>query len=249
MITSFTPTLLPLPSIRLGRLLTNRSSPHERYHDPPDAPEPVVCPQKNYRAFASSSSTLTLRTRLAKMLGARYHRTQTESVDLSATQAYTYYMNNSDSWFLNACGDSEVRAFLQEAVEYGDSVYLVVGYHTVVDAAVAVNGGGGGKVQGSVTDGETIEVEAGYEGDTVQRSRWDAEGEQVYAVQYRKVKFRMFSSKKGVLGENRWRMYIKRGRKDVEDSIEASLEEKEGEGEGKMEVEVEGEVWLGEDGE
>lgn len=184
------------------------------------------------------------------MLGARYHRTQTESIDLSATQAYTYYMDNSDSWFSKACGDSEVRAFLQEAVEYGDSVYLVVGYHTVVDAAVAVNGGGGGGIRGSATDGETIlGVEAGYEGDAVQRSGWDAEGEQVYAVQYRKVKFRMFSSKKGVLGENRWRMYIKRGRKDVEDSVEARLEEKEGQGEGEREGEVEGEVWLGEDGE
>ncbi|RPB06858.1 hypothetical protein P167DRAFT_609826 [Morchella conica CCBAS932] len=227
--TNFTPTLLPLTSIRLGRLLLNRTTPHESYHDPPNTPDPLVTPQKNYYNIISSTSTTTLRTCLTKLLSARYNSTQTANIDLSATEAYTYSMDNSTRWFRDACGDEAVREWLQEAVEDGDSVYLVVGFHTVVDAVVAVNDKDSGGLGGSATEGELLGVEVGRKGGTVQRRGWLAEGEQVYAVQYRKIGFKWFSSKveKGVLGKNRWRVCFGRGKEYEEDSVEVVLEEEQ----------------------
>lgn len=160
-------------------------------------------------------------------------------------------MDNSTKWFKDACGDEEVREWLQEAVEDGDSVYLVVGFHTVVDAVVVVNDRDSGGLGGSATEGELLGVEVGHDGGTVQRRGWRAEGEQVYAVQYRKIVFKWFSSQadKGVLGKNRWRVCNGRGKEYEEDSVEVVLEEEQSEGEGEGEGEREREVWVGEDGE
>ncbi|KAH0607837.1 uncharacterized protein H6S33_002871 [Morchella sextelata] len=243
--TNLTPTLLPLTSIRLGRLLLDRTAPHASYHDPPNPPDPLIISQKNYYSNISSTSTTTLRTCLTKLLSARYNSTQTANIDLSATEAYTYYMDKSTRWFRDACDDDEVKEWLQEAMEDGNSVYLVVGYHTVVDAVVAVSNKDSGGLGGSATEGELLGVDVGREGGTVQRMGWHAEGEQVYAVQYRKIGFKWFSSKaeKRVLGKNRWKLCNGRGKEYEEDSVEVVLEEEQSEGEG------EGEVWVGEDGE
>lgn len=245
----FQPSLLPLSAVSLGRLIRNTKSPHQDYVDPtlPTLPETDRNPQDNYRELLTSTRTIKLRGRLMQLLGASRGSHKHSELDLNATSAYTYSLHNSTPFFKAACGTQAVRAWLQDTIENGYDAYLVVGYHTVVDAQV---GGGQGQVTVD-TQGASIgiaemtglpEVKGLDVGVTVDcgvarvsTRSFVAPGEQVYAVQYRKVAFKWYSwSKKvesGMLTDEMWRVYAGRGEAEdtaEDDTMEALLVGDEG---------------------
>ena len=139
-------------------------------------------------------------------------RTGTKS-RLSAERVQTYALDNSGSWFESATKLQETRQWLESAIDQGDDVFLVVGYHTVVDARIAVSSSKaqarGGALElpvglslaaaGVVAPlGDSINPEIGLrreEGSGISE-QFIAPGEQVCALQYRRVRYRFLSSKK-----------------------------------------------------
>ncbi|RPB12001.1 hypothetical protein P167DRAFT_536148 [Morchella conica CCBAS932] len=274
----FQASLLPLSAVQLGRLIVNIKAPHEEYVDPPTPSPPEITknPQHNFTELRTSSNAFKLRGRLTQLLSASYEHESKHQIDLSAKIAYTYALCNSRTWFEAACAHHSIRQWLQGAIEDGDSVYLVTGYHTVVDArfgtgvsstsmdrqqvSMPIDATGLPSVQG-------MDMTAGL--DTTHKlcrgfaRTFEAPGEQVYALQYRKVVFRWFSSKKiekATLKENQWRVYAGRGSADRNDSnssdiVEASLGGLEGDDlsdDGSDEEEEDdelGERWVSKDGE
>ncbi|KAI5838509.1 hypothetical protein DFP73DRAFT_564288 [Morchella snyderi] len=283
-ISSFQTSLLPLNAIKLGRFILSIKDPHEDYADPstPTPPETIKNLQRNFTELRTSSNAFKLRGRLTQLLSASYEHQSKHQIDLSATVAYTYALCNSSAWFKAACAQHSIRRWLQTAIEDGETVYMVTGYHTVVDArfgtgasststdrqqvSMPVDASGLPSVQG-------MDMTAGV--DTSHRlcsgfaRTFDAPGEQVYAVQYRKVVFRWFSSRnidKGMLRENKWRVYSGRGPRDSNDSggdsegeedvVEASLGGLEGDdqsddggSDGEEEEDELGETWVSKDDE
>lgn len=258
--------LLPLKSVRLGRFVLNIESPQQDFRDPPIAPpETTITPQHNFKEIQTSARASNLRVRLTQLLSASYGDQYSGHLDLSAAHARTYLLCNSRSWFSDACGVVEIREWLESAIEDGYDVYLVAGFHTVTDGHFAAGvvssetSGGGVAVQiGALAGGITAApavvdlttgIDSTWQAGTKHRRTFDAPGEQIYAVQYRKVQFKWYSSRKidnGFLEQNnRWKLYwALRGDDDGEDDVvEANLADDSG-----LEESESDEIYISEDG-
>lgn len=77
----------------------------------------------------------------------------------------TYLLLNSGNYFRKLCGEPSTRDWLENTIKYGMKVYMVVGIHTIRPSSMHV-GSGHGLAANRVN------------------------GEQVFAVQYRKVSFK-----------------------------------------------------------
>ncbi|GIC86119.1 uncharacterized protein Aud_002482 [Aspergillus udagawae] len=106
----------------------------------------------------------------------------------------------------------DVRKWIERTIDEGEDIYVVVGYHTVLDARIAEQSREQKVVDGSlampissallasgvvVPFGELADPRlAGSSGraEDLQR-QFVAQGEQIIAVQYRKIRFRFLSSK------------------------------------------------------
>lgn len=145
-----------------------------------------------------------------------------------------YDLANSAAWFEDACAQAEVRRFLDHAIDNGRKVYLVVGFRTVSDGKLvkdfAASSGktAAGKTPIYAATGTHIASPGATTGPGVSAVRgqgngqelaYEAPGEQVFAVLYRKVKFK-FLTRKAVdtmvlEANNRWEsVWNWRGRND-----------------------------------
>jgi hypothetical protein len=149
---------------------------------------------------------------------------------------------NSGAWFGEACSQPETRTWIENAVDSRKTVYLVVGFRILEDARIARN------VTWEVVQGARAEVSAGAAfGSTAvalntaspgvggtqdasyeQRRVFNAPGEHIFAVQYRKVKFRWLSSQTDSnpsLDKTRWKAsWDWRGSDDEDEEEEDILE-------------------------
>lgn len=216
------PMLLPPASIKLGRLVLSPYSPHQDYLDPPvpTAPEIETRSQSKLISHLTSSSTTKLRTRLTALVAASRSTSASASFTLEAAQGTTYTLLNSGGWFRAACRFPEVREWFENAMMCAGTVYLVVGYHTLTDtkfvaqdegakintAGAVISSGILGPGLGGVEAEGGIQKQKSWGG----RQEWHESEERVWAVQYRKVEFKWFSSKrieKSTLEkENRWKL-------------------------------------------
>jgi hypothetical protein len=219
-------------------------------------------------------------SRLHSFLTAAFNatfETQKESaVRTESSTCITRQVQNSDDYFHKLCQLAPARHWLERSLHQNKTVFLVVGIKTLTDATVrqiesrlrktsvdfkvpvaaavaaagiplpglgdlADPGGGRSKTQ-------NVDAEGGF----------FAPGEQVYAVQYRKVEFGIFSRRhvdnSWLESGNRWKVYVGSRGSETEgenDCIEASLSDIQQsqlagvEGDGKCEsLEVDGEELL-----
>lgn len=249
----FLQSLLPSSSVRLGRLILNTKFPHQDFLDPFDGddgrPRPAECirrVQTNFTSTQTLSKSSKLRTYFNDVLSISYETHNSGVASVTAPQVTTHDLTNSGTWFHDACARPETRSWLEEAIDSGSTVYLVVGLRTLQDARLTkdVSSGSvrGVKTQvptalvaglsdaaGIATPGVASEKDNDHSENTV----FDAPGEQIFAVQYRKVKFQWLASRKIeniVLDNTRWKAYwdIRGGEEDSdddEDVLEVELTE------------------------
>jgi hypothetical protein len=241
---------LPQSAIKLGRFVTNIDEPHRDYHDPsPGQGFNIIEKNETYydgtetlgghRSFVSQltalvSSSISSRTKC--------------SIRITTNQVKTYYLDNNGQWFRDVVRSEDVRKWIERTIDEGEDIYLVVGYHTALDARIAEQSreqkGLDGKLViplSSVLATPGVVVPFGDLADPGlaaasgraedRQQQFVAQGEQIIAVQYRKVRFRFFSSKsvdKATLGrEARWERYDRprSHQSDREDMVELSLED------------------------
>ncbi|KAL0630773.1 hypothetical protein Q9L58_010379 [Maublancomyces gigas] len=205
--------LLPLQSVQLGRLVLNATRPGQDYIDPTDGPlvgkKFSQNSQTNYKETRRFSKSSKVKSYLSEIISFSYTRQNDCVATLSAPQATTYDLENSVAWFEDACGQIEVRKFLDRAIDDNRRVYLVVGFRTVSDGSLvkdfAVTKTKGASCQtpthvasmrmpssvGSMGLVTTSDREHG----NGQELTYEAPGEQVFAVLYRKVKFKFLTRK------------------------------------------------------
>lgn len=238
---------LSLDSIKLGRLVLNTRDPQQDYQDPPPDAEPpkvTVNQVQDLEEIRSSDRASKFRARIASLLSQSLENRDEKLVDFSAAKSFTYLLNNTNAWFTRACGTAESRDWLEKAIEGGSNVYLVVGYHTLVNARFTqhANSSTTGSVSGGVqvTVGSpgaaVVDLTSAVDGTREVENRYKRSfatiGEQIYAVQYRKIRFKWFSSRsvKNSFLEpnNRWKVcFDVRGGEDEEeeDVVEAGVTE------------------------
>lgn len=227
-------SLLPLNSVQLGRLVLNAKNPQQDFLDPLSGQlqsESIIRPQENFEDILTLSRSSRLRSRITALLAISYENRDVKSASLTATKATTYQLLNSGAWFENACAIPETRQWLKRAIDRSSPIYLVVGYHTLTNARaterVTSRGttDGGARISGSSVFGATTPATLSYLlTSKVDRNRrinyshsrsFDAPGEQIYAIQYRKVEFKWYSSRRidntSLEQDNRWKVYWARG--------------------------------------
>lgn len=249
--THLLPTLLPLDSVKLGRLVYNPHSPHEEYIDPLDGrPHGNECQkvtQVNFKDTQKFSSTSALRTQLSEILSFSFERIDATTATLSAPLATKHDLMNCETWFTTACDEKTTQDFLQKALFNRQKVYMVVGFRTVENADVAKDASRetdrGTRLQTPAYLGiaaasvarAIVPPNAGCtsEAGNYQKLSYNAPGEQVFAVLYRKVKFKWLSKRVigniALKGKHRWvsiwdwRGVADNGDEGGDDVIEANL--------------------------
>jgi len=242
-------TFLPLESIQLGRLVRNVDEPQSEYLDPDLAIrlEPIVKPYHRYQEAQQDKTQGNFGILLTSLASASRTRRNKRYTHVATDRVTTYQLDNSGSWFKAAIQTEKTRQWIQESIDQGDDVFLVVGYYTMVDAEivegadVAVDASAGLNLpvsaalaatgmlpMGGVADPKIEGRNGGQQGTN---RRFVAPGEQICAVQYRKLSFKWYSSRdvdRAFLErEHRWKMYSNiRGQEvGTNDIVEVDLQD------------------------
>ena len=205
---------LPPSAVSLGRFVISLDDPHQDFYNPmsnasPDFTEKV---QIQYDSIYHSVKHQNVASQFTTFLSSSFSKRLKASIRITADQAKTYYLNNVGQWFRDAVKSQETREWIERTIDEGEDIYVVVAYHTLVDARILEQLGGQSSAGGNLATPVSTALTAsgvvvpfnvadpglsGFRGRIEDEQRqFIAPGEQIYAVQYRKVRWRWFASKK-----------------------------------------------------
>lgn len=242
--------LLPEAAVSLGRFVTNVDEPHREFHDPATDTTPYTTKkvQSQYHGTSSCHDERNFTSELIRFLSSSFSKRADASVGVTSDQVTTHYLNNAREWFKQAVQHEETRKWIERTIDEGEEIFMVTGYHTLRNARISERSGGhrysGGKavlpvsaaliasgivapISGIADPG--VKASSGHAQD--EHGEFIAEGVQICAVQYRKVRHRWFSrkdvEKMKLARDTRWERYDRPRflRSDGSDMIEVELEE------------------------
>lgn len=240
---------IPRDFIELGRLVLDPKYPNQDFCQPSLQSDVATQHFENFQETLERSRNTRLEIKLLSLLSLTPSAPRKSSTTITSRLCVIHQLREPNAYFSGACREESVRSWLEEEGSRSlyDNVYLVCGFKTLTDAEVAL----------SRSDGTGVEVSAGVSGSLLtaasgvplpiltdsgldvsvgfssanERSGtagYTATGEHVYAVQYRKIKFSMFSSRKVEMAYlergNRWKSYVgARAGAGVDDSIHVEV--------------------------
>jgi hypothetical protein len=247
------PTFLPLETVRLGRFVVNLNDPHQDYFDPEcgddiPPPEVIVKTHEQYQEVHQDAKDNSFASALTRLVSISFSNQNNLATQVTTDLVKTYQLSNSGMWFRKALKSQATRKWIERAVREGEDIYLVVGFHTLVDATVVqtrdVGRGYSGQVQAPLTEllapgvgamvpnwGDILDPGAGASHQQSRRTQtqFTAPGEQISAIQYRKLRFKWFASrdldKAALERDNRWRLYWTTRGAEISDVLEVDLQD------------------------
>lgn len=242
--------LLPRSAISLGRFVTNVDEPNQDYHDPATdlAAYTTEKLQSEYDEARTSQNRRSFASELTGILSASFSKRGGSSVHITSSSVKTYYLNNVGEWFKHAVQSEKTRKWVERTIDEGEDMYIVTSFRTLLDARIKERAqgerGASGKFVSPVsatlaalgrvlpisdlTDPNIKASNNSMEGET---REFVAKGEQVCAVQYRKIRHSWFSSKdteKMKLARNpKWERYDRPRlfHGEIPDMVEVELED------------------------
>lgn len=250
---AFSQYLLARDAVKLGRFVLNKEEPHQDYFDPSleHPPEIIQSSQLNLFEFRHDDTEAQVSMLLNPVVEVSRGKHNQDHGAIGTAKSTIHQLGNSRFWFRSALQGQETRKWFEEAILEGEDIYLIVGYQIVRDARLnkeqSSSNGYAAKFQAPVAAALTavgvvlpfgISADPGV-GQSAAESHLAggshvAPGEQVSAIQYRKVKFKWYSSRnmdRAQLEKNgRWKMRWEfRGQDSgVNDVIEPQLSDDEG---------------------
>lgn len=241
---------LPHSAIKLGRFVTNVDEPHRDYYDPSPCNgfSVIAKVETHYDSTEVLEGHRNFASELTAFLSSSISSRTQASIRITTSQMKTYYLDNTGQLFRDVVRSEDVRKWIERTIDEGEDIYIVVGYHTALDARIMERrqeqNGLDGKLVVPVLNalaasgvivpcGDLVDPGLAGSGGRAedQQRQFVAQGEQIIAVQYRKVCFRFFSSKsvdKATLAkEAKWVRYDRPRyfQSDGEDVVEVSLED------------------------
>lgn len=196
---------LPLGSVKLGRFITNIDQPHESYHEPPsaEAPKSIVA-EFLFTSNNQNSSNASFGSTLTSLMSAGFSKRTKSKIHIAPAHGTNYSLDNSEAWFDKAVSLSDTRRWIEKAALRGDNVYMIVGITTLTDARLVLGSVGERQVGGQVNVPVGLSLAAAgvivplaglidpavdgkYQTIDNAQSQYIAPGEQVCAIQYRKI--------------------------------------------------------------
>ncbi|GIC92424.1 uncharacterized protein Aud_008890 [Aspergillus udagawae] len=208
---------IPIGDLKLGSLIIDRSHPTQNVYAPidiqlQDAPTETVLKrtQKNYKTLVRTYSRTALRPHLS-VLGWDFTREHPDvAVQIESLEGFTYELRNPLQWFNALIEQPGSREWLQTMNRRAADVFLVTGCRSLRDARVTLNrkqqktnginvmvdiGMVASAAAGAplpVPTGQEIGIQAEQKTLYQQNEQYVAPGEQVFAIQYKKLKFKTF---------------------------------------------------------
>lgn len=241
--------LLPISSVGLGRFITNIDEPHQDYYEPvyPCSLETTENVQIQYDGIHQSVTERKVTSQLTAFLSSAFSKRLKVSARVTSEQAKTYYLQNSAQCFRKALEHKETCRWIERTIDEGEDIYFVTGYHTLLNARIYEQSGeerfGGAEITAPFSTvltasgfivplGEIMDPKLGGSLGRTEgtQKQFIAPGEQVFAVQYCRVRhkwFRKADVEKLVLDrKTHWERYDRPRylQGETEDSIEVELE-------------------------
>lgn len=241
---------IPRDFIELGRLVLDPKYPNQDFCQPSLESDAATQRFENFQETLERSRNTRLEIKLLSLLSLTPSAPRKSSTTISSRLCVIHQLREPNAYFTAACSEKSVRSWLEEGSRsLYDNVYLVCGFKTLTDAEVAVSRSNGAEVEVSagvsaslitaaagvplptLTD-SGLDVSVGFSSANERSgsSGYTATGEHVYAVQYRKIKFSMFSSRKAEKAYlergNRWKSFVgARAGDGVDDGIDVEIAE------------------------
>lgn len=241
---------LPPSAVSVGRFVISLDDPHQDYHNPTCNASPNVTEkvQTQFDSILYSVNHQNIASQLTTFLSSTFSKRLKASIRITADRAKTYYLNNAGQWFRDAVQSRETREWIERTIDEGEDIYVVVAYHTLVNARITEQLGGQSVVGGTLAIPVSTALTAsgvvipftnavdpglgGFRGHIEDEQRqFIAPGEQIYAVQYRKVRWRWFARNRAdemtLAKKAWWERYggLRNLQSEPEDMIEVELED------------------------
>ncbi|KAI1080152.1 hypothetical protein F5B20DRAFT_115994 [Whalleya microplaca] len=235
-------TLLPPSATALGRLVEDITRPEKHFCDTfasperPGCPKPIITESRtgSLTSVVTSSKSSSTSCILSVLLGSTFGFRKDEILMVSAEACVTRSISNSADYFSQASNSELIREWLEQMWRRREKTYMAVGIQSVMNAKITLKrakskkagfrlGMPGSLVLQVATHGaiptlggaESLldsEVGASYSEDIDSGSTFVLPGENIIAIQYRKVDFSWFrtpsSSNLGLKEELPWRVYL-----------------------------------------
>jgi hypothetical protein len=205
---------LPPNSVQLGRFITSVEHPYQNHHDPPVMSQPpaLVLLRDSYTAENHAGGNSGFSSTLTSLLSARLSKRAKKKVLVTTEQMKTYILDNSDRWFEGATRIQATRTWIERALDRGQDIYMIVGFHTVSNATISQESATGSSAGGQISVPTSLSLSAAgvvaplddiidpgvavyHQGVDGTKSQFVARGEQICAFEYRKLSHRWLSSK------------------------------------------------------
>jgi len=197
---------------------------------------------KDFRSWSESVRSTKLIGGLSKALSAAFRTGKKLNADRQSPLIEVHTMKNQLDWFSKAQKDPGVRNWVEDKLKYTSDFYMVVGYSAMDRMSITSMRGGdlaaSAKavlaVPGLDPTGELLKAEGGgsHESATEQHLRATFSQKIICAVQYQKLKFRLFQMSRKDIEEasigTKWERWIildgARGRdSDIVAGVEATF--------------------------
>ncbi|CAL8577087.1 hypothetical protein XPA_002934 [Xanthoria parietina] len=251
---SISQRLLARDAIKLGRFVLNTDQPHQDYFDPPleSPPETTESEQIDLVEVRQDDAKAQAAASLDPIADVSRSKHDQGQVAIATAKSAIYQLSNSRNWFRAALQEQKTRDWFERAILEGSEIYLIVGYQAVHDAQLSkeqsVSKGNAAILRAPIAAALAMagvvlnfglsvdpEISRSASKSHVAGESHVALGEQISAVQYRKVRFKWYSSRnldKAQLEKGSWwkMQWDFRGQESgVNDVVEPQLSDDESE--------------------
>ncbi|RMZ88442.1 hypothetical protein DV736_g4332, partial [Chaetothyriales sp. CBS 134916] len=208
-------TELPIPrdQISLGSFVCNLKHPNLDAHNSvaPSLDDIHTSSQTGYSSLVRLRRTTSFRPHLA-VFGLDLTEENDVGLILEATKGLLYELKNPTDLFQRVCQNPQTQRWLQDAEDARKDIYFITGLRSLFDARVrqgnkhsAAHGveidvpldavASGAAVGIPLSLGGDVGMQVGRDSSCAIGHEFRAPGEQIYAVQYRRVKVKFFRSR------------------------------------------------------
>ncbi|KAL6902610.1 hypothetical protein GGI43DRAFT_382790 [Trichoderma evansii] len=213
-VSGWIPSLPSLEDIKLGRFITNIERPQEGYHEPsmPNDPDSTVkefsiSEQNQSEGKASPGAYIT------RLISIKYSGFTNLKIQIDEANGNEYSLDNSTAWFDKAIGLLETKSWIERAALRREKMYMVVGLRTLTNPRITITSTQEQKVMsglkiaeifsfivsGVATPANTSAPNTAHGRNQTSSSAqmcFQAPGERVCSLFYRKIKYGWLSSRK-----------------------------------------------------
>lgn len=200
--------LFPRDGVQLGRLVSNMAAPHNDYY-PPSQIRYVKgdihsITGKDFLDMRSKNTNSKLSVVINSVLSALFGKNIDVETKIADTICITYFLDNSEAKFKKLCDSVAAKKWFETTYKKRKQVYMVTGIQTITDANLWLQGNTESEISASATapvakaagtpapvPAVNVSLMASHLAKRHRESGFVAENEQIYAIQYRKVKLRL----------------------------------------------------------